>query len=80
MTRFTVHVRPSDADEHARRSLAWRYPEIEVVSIRRRPDGGEDWICDAPNLTHVERWVTEQRVAVALDGSWVEPAAEDGTR
>lgn len=64
MPRFIVHVRPSAVDERARAALASRYPEIELVAVTVQIDGTEEWICDAPNATHVERWVTEQHIDV----------------
>lgn len=81
MPRFVIHVRPTVADQQARAALATRYPEIDLVTIRGRPDGGEDWVCDAPSLTHLERWVTEQRIWVDLGSRWAErTTTEPGPR
>lgn len=77
MPRFVVHVRPSVVDERARAALARRYPEIDLVAIEPRRGGGEDWLCEAPDTTHLERWVTEQMLGVELRAGWVEPVATD---
>lgn len=40
--------------------LAWRYPEISVVGrYRSLATGSEVWICRAPNVVHIERWIDE---------------------
>ncbi len=73
MPRFIVHVRPSVVDDEARASLPRRYPEIDLVAVEPRSDGSEDWVCEAPDTTHLERWVTEQMLGVDLHARWVEP-------
>lgn len=81
MPRFIVHVRPSAVDDEAHAALARRYPEIDLVAVEPRGDGGEDWVCDAPDATHLERWLTEQMVGVDLRAQWVERrTSDDGLR
>jgi hypothetical protein len=54
--------------------LAQRFPEVEVVGQYRCDDTGDElWICRAPSIAHVERWVAETAVRITSISRMSEP-------
>ena len=73
LTLTTADV-PDDVGKGAITALATRYPEVDVVG-RYRSDATDHelWICRAPSVAHVERWVGESALRVIRIRRLAEP-------
>lgn len=60
--------------EHVHAHLAKRFPEIEVVGrYVSEQHGDELWICRAPSVAHVERWIADEALHVTRIRRLTEP-------
>jgi hypothetical protein len=74
MPEFELSVTPCDGDAAAFDRLGPRYPEIDVVGRYRSTDTAvELWLCRAPSVAHVERWVDETDLRVIRIRRLAEP-------
>ena len=76
MPEFELSVSNDDGRsmEHVTATLARRFPEIHVVGrYRGEQQADELWLCRAPSVAHVERWVAEEALYVTRIRRLAEP-------
>ena len=74
MPEYELSVTPRAGDAAAFDQLGNRYPEIDVLGrYRDVATTAELWLCLAPSVAHVERWIDEADLHVTRIRRLAEP-------